>query len=215
LSVDVQTGLFDKQFFVPFTGNAVFADSFEIVLDNWDDGVDVQLSLDHGVQSRDIGWFDVSVWVGVTVGDDDDNLFSAGLFGLLDNLKDFLKTNVQERTFVESLQSVQFGRKGTVVQVFSEFNIHPGLFSVSDDGESGVFAQWVVVVNVSGDQVDSEFHFIPSVSDARGGIEKDEIVSSTGLVFWWFAIALAFAVGRAKSGWREGERCRHEAGEKN
>jgi len=206
--------LFDKQFFVPFAGNAVFADSFEIVLDNWDDGVDVQLSLDHGVQSRDVFWFDVGVWVRVTVGDDDDNLFSAGLFGLLNDLKDFLKTNVQERTFVESLQSVQFGRKGTVVQVFSEFNIHPGLFGVSDDGESGVFAQWVVVVNVSGDQVDSEFHFIPSVSDARGGIEKNKVVCSTGLVFWWFAIALAFAVGRAKSGWREGEGCRHKAREK-
>jgi hypothetical protein len=215
LSVDVQTGLFDKQFFVPFACNAVFADSFEIVLDNWDDGVDVQLSLDHGVQSRDVFWFDVGVWVRVTVGDDDDNLFSASLFGLLNNGQDFLETNVQEGTFVESFQSVQFSGKSAVVQVFSEFNVHPGLFGVSNNGESGVNTHFVVVVNVSGDQIDSEFHFIPSVSDARGGIEKDKVISSAGFIFWWFAITLAFAVGRAKSGWREGECCRHEAGEKN
>jgi hypothetical protein len=151
LSVDIQTGLFDKQFFVPFTCNAVFADSFEVVLDNWDDGVDVQLSLDHGVQVGDIFWFDVSVWVRVTVGDNDDDLFPASLFRLSDNLDDFLETNVQKGTFVKSFQFVQFSRKSAVVQVFSEFNIHPGLFGVSNNRESGVNTQFVFVVNVSGD----------------------------------------------------------------
>jgi len=203
--------LFDKQFFVPFTCNAVFADSFEVVLDNWDDGVDVQLSLDHGVQVGDVFWFDVSIWVRVTVGDDDDDLFLAGLFGLSDDLDDFLETDVQERTLVKSFQFVQFSRKGTVVQVFSEFNIQPGLFGVSNNRESGVNTHFVFVVNVSSDQVDSEFHFIPCISDTGGGVEKDKVVGFTALVLWWFAIAFAFAVGRAESGWRECECCRHEA----
>lgn len=205
LSVDVEAGLFDEEFFVPFAGDAVFADSLEVVLDDWDDGVNVELSLDDGVQSGDVGWFDVGVWVGVTVGDDDNNLFSALLFVSVNVSENLLQTDVQETTFVKSLEGVKLSRESAVVQVFGEIDVQKGGFSVSNNREPGVNAHFVVVVNVPGDEIDSEFHFVPGVSYARGGVEEHDVVGSASFILWWFAIALAFAVGGAECGGGEGE----------
>lgn len=205
LSVDVEAGFLNEEFFVPFTSDAVFSDSLEVVLDDWDDGVNVELSLDDGVQSGDVFWLDISVWVGVTVGDDDDNLFSALLFVSVNVSKNLLQTDVQETTFVKSLQGVKLSRESAVVQVFREIDVQKGGFSVSNNREPGVNAHFVVVVNVPGDEIDSEFHFVPGVSYARGGVEENDVVGSAGFIFWWFAIALAFAVGGAECSGREGE----------
>jgi hypothetical protein len=210
LSVDVETGFFNEEFFVPFAGDAVFADSLKVVFDNWDDGVDVELSLDDGVESGDVFGFDVGVWVRVTVGDDDDNLFSALLFVSINVSKNLLQTNIQETTFVESLQGVKLSRECAVVQVFGEIDVQKCGFSVSNNGEPGVNSHFVVVVNVSSDEIDSEFHFVPGVSYAGGGVEENDVVGSAGFIFWWFAIALAFAVGGAECGWGEGERAGDE-----
>jgi hypothetical protein len=215
LSVDIKSGGINKQFFVPFASDAVVVNSFKVVLNNRDDGVDVELSLDQRVQSGNIFSFDVSVWVRVTVGDDDNDLFPAGLFSGSNSFKNLLETDVQEGTFVEGLEGVKFGGECTVAQVFFEFDVHPGLFSVSDNRESGVNAHFVVVVDVSSDEIDSEFHFVPGVSYARCGVEEYDVVGSASFIFWWFAIAFAFAVGSAVLGWGKGESAGHESRQEN
>jgi len=50
LSVDIESGGVNKQFFVPLACNAVIVNSFEIVLNDWNNGVNVKLSLDQRVQ---------------------------------------------------------------------------------------------------------------------------------------------------------------------
>lgn len=205
LSVHVKTSLVDKQVLVPFTSDAVFVDSFEFVLDNWDDSVDVKLALDHGIQSFDVFGFDVGVWVRVTVGDDDNNLFSARFFCGLNLTEKLLETDVQERTFVESFEGVQFGRESTIRQVFVQVDIVVGSLGVSHDSKSGIDSHFVVIVDVSSNKINSEFHFVPGVSDARRGIEENKVVGFAGFVFWWLAVTFAVAVGSAKLGWCKSE----------
>ena len=89
------------------------------------------------------------------------------------------------------------------------------MFGVSNNGESGVDAHFVVVVDVSSDEIDSEFHLVPRVSDAGGGVEEHDVVGSASFIFWWFAVAFAFAVGGAVLGGGEGESAGHEGGQEN
>jgi hypothetical protein len=224
LFFDVQTAEFNKYFFVPCASDAVFAGNLEFVLDNWDDGVDVQFFVDHRVQLSDGGgfldWFWV-IWVGVTVGDDDDNLFVAVTwsFGFLDLLNHHFQTLTQKGAFVECFQTVQFSGKVGVFEIFFNADVVVSFFGVSNNTESGVLTEFVFGIDLSGDEIDSEFHFVPSVSDAGGGIEENPVVYFAWFVFWWFAIASTLAVGWAEAGVLSPAflelaiRCRHKAGE--
>jgi hypothetical protein len=201
LFFEVQTAEFNKDFFVPCASDAVFAGNLEFVLDNWDDGVDVQFATNQRVQLSDGGgffdWFRV-FRVGVTVGDDNDNLFVA--FVLLNLLNHHFQTLTQERTLIKSFQTVQFSGKVGVFEIFFDTNIVVSFFGVSNNTKSGVMTEFVFGIDLSGNEIHSEFHFIPSVSDAGSGIEENPVVDSAGLVYWWLAIASTLAVGWAEAG---------------
>lgn len=118
----------------------------------------------------------------------------------MDLLYHHFQTLTQKGTFVESLQTIQSRGKFGVIDIFFNTDVVVSFFGVSNNTESGVFTDCVFGIDLSGDKIDSEFHFVPSVSDAGGGIEENKVVDFAW--FWWIvsAIAGALAVGWAEAG---------------
>lgn len=218
LLVTVETGTLHKELLVPLTSDAVKIVLLELVED-WHDGVDVELAVYGVVQlSDDIG-IDVGVWVALTVGDDNDDLLSASSLGLSDFALEELKTAVEEGALVEGLQSIELGREGLVVHVLRDGDVEVSLLSVSDDTEARVLADLVVVVDVSRNHLDAQFHFLPSFANARGSVEHDKVIGEAWRWCFKVAVALALAVvvgetGEVKAG-AHGHGACHEAGKKN
>lgn len=165
LLLAVEAGRVNEELLVPLASDAVQVVSLKLVED-WHNGVDVELAVDGVVQLTDDGGIDVGVWVALTVGDDNDDLLSAGGFRLSDFSLEEFKTAVEERAFVEGFESIEFCGEGLVVQVLRNGDIEVSLLSVSDNTEPGVAADLVVVVDVSGNHFDAEFHFLPSFANA-------------------------------------------------
>jgi hypothetical protein len=155
------------------------------------------------VQLGDVLRFDISIWVGVTVSDDDNNLLSTRLFVFLNVAENGHETFVQETSFVVSLEFVKSFSELRVAKILVKSDVDDRFLGVSDNWKPGMFTDFVVVVNTSGDKVDSEFHFVPGVSDTRGGIEKDDVVD-LARIFFFSTITFALAIVRLKPSWGEG-----------